>query len=157
NLIQIGEEDFPVCGRLHGHGGDDAAGAHRAQDGEDFPVTLRRAFMHSCPTRGASIQPRHARGDAAFIEENQLLRRDGAEPRDELFAAPTIFFRISPIRFSARAIWARLIVSPRSWSSFSRNCSSVRSGTASSQRRNCSRGSSNSLRGVPRCCSTRSI
>ena len=130
DLIQIGEEYFPVRGRFDGHRSNDSAGAHRAQYGEDLPVTFRCALMHSGPARGASIETRHARRDTAFVKEDQFLRRDGAEPLDELFPPPAVlfcvplggverlFFSLRPIRFSARATCARLMLSPHSWPSF---------------------------------------
>jgi hypothetical protein len=40
----------------------------------------------------ARIETRHARGDAAFVKEDQFLRRDGAKPLDELFPPPLVFF-----------------------------------------------------------------
>jgi len=36
----VSEEDLGTRRRLHGHRGNQAAHAHRAQDGEDLPVAL---------------------------------------------------------------------------------------------------------------------
>jgi hypothetical protein len=95
NLVQIAPEDVAV-GRLRdGHGGEDAAGAHGAQDGQDFPVALGRALGDARPTHTAGIAARHLRGNAAFIQENQLLRRNVAEGLDELLASFAVGFRVA--------------------------------------------------------------
>jgi hypothetical protein len=94
-MVPIGQEEVAVGRLLDGHGGDDAAGAHRAQDGEDFPVALGRAFADARPTPTAGIAARHLRGNAAFIQENQLLRRNVAEGLDELLASFAVGFRVA--------------------------------------------------------------
>ena len=95
NVVQIGQEDVAVSRRLDGHGGEEAAGAHRAQDGQDFPVALRRALGDARPTHTSGIAARHLRGNTAFIEENQLLRRNAAEGLDELLASFAVGFRVA--------------------------------------------------------------
>ena len=95
NLIQKAEEDFSVCGRFNGHSGNDAASAHRAQKGEDLPIALRGSLVDALPARRTSIESRHARGDAALIEKDQLFRRDRTEMLDEFFSPATGFFGVS--------------------------------------------------------------
>src|SRR5665811_2509617 len=81
-------------GRLDGHGGDHAAGAHRPQDGEDFPVARRRALADARPSQTTGIAPCHLGGNTAFIQEYQLLRRDGADRFEELLTPLAVRFRI---------------------------------------------------------------
>ena len=95
NFIQKAEEDFSVCGRFNGHGGNDAARAHCTQKGENLPVAFRGPLVDSLPTRRTSIQTCHARGDTALVEKDQLFRRDRAEMLDELFSPATGFFCVS--------------------------------------------------------------
>jgi hypothetical protein len=97
NLVQEGKEYIPVRSRLDGHGSDHATGAHCAQKGEDLPVAFRCALVHPCPTWSARIQTRHARGNTAFIQEDQLFRRDRAETFDKLFSPTAVFFFV-PLR-----------------------------------------------------------
>ena len=40
NMVQIGQKNIGIGGLLDGYGGDHAAAAHRAQNGQDFPVIL---------------------------------------------------------------------------------------------------------------------
>ena len=95
NLVQKAEENFSVCGRFNGHGGNDAAGAHRAQKGENLPIALRGSLVDSLPARSTSIQARHARGDSALVEEDQFFRCDRTETLDEFLSPVTGFFCIS--------------------------------------------------------------
>ena len=86
HLLHIGLEDIAVGGRFDGHRRKDAAQAHRAQGGQHFPATLRRGFADPLALRRPAPLPRHGRGDAAFVQENQLLRRDRGDGGEELFA-----------------------------------------------------------------------
>lgn len=42
----------------------------------------------------AAPRPRHLRGYATFVKKDQLLRRDRAERREELFATAAVGFRV---------------------------------------------------------------
>jgi len=44
DLIEVGEKYLSICGLGDGHGGDHAARAHGADDGENLPVALWRGF-----------------------------------------------------------------------------------------------------------------
>ena len=94
-MIQIGQKNICIRGLLDGHGGDHAARIHGAQDGQDFPVALGRALADARPTHTSGIAARHLRGNAAFIQENQLLRRNVAEGLDELLASFAVGFRVA--------------------------------------------------------------
>ena len=74
DVVEVGQEDLGVGRSLDDHGGDHAAEAHRAQDGEDLPVAFRRGLVNADSSGGSCIAPRHLGRDAAFIEEDQLFR-----------------------------------------------------------------------------------
>jgi len=63
DLIQIGEEYLPIRGRFDGHGGDHAARADGAQNGEDFPSAVGGGFMNARASRTARVTgPLHPPG-----------------------------------------------------------------------------------------------
>ena len=95
NLVQKAEEDFSICGCFNGHGGNDAARAHGAQKRKNLPTAFRGSLVDSLPARSPSIQSRHARGDSALIDKDQLFRRDRTETLDEFFSPETGFFCVS--------------------------------------------------------------
>src|SRR5450756_1939144 len=64
------------------------------QDGEDFPVARRRALADARPSQTTGIAPCHLGGNTAFIQEYQLLRRDGADRFEELLTPLAVRFRI---------------------------------------------------------------
>ena len=121
HLIEVGEEDFTVGGRLDGHGGQHAAVVHRTQDGDDLPVTAGNVRVDAPTTRSACRGTRHLGRHAAFIQVDQVLGRDFAELSDERFAPEPIgfgvalggvdrlFFSRRPNPFTTRAICAKLI------------------------------------------------
>ena len=67
-MVQLGGEDVGIGGRGDDHRGDHASQAHRAQDGEDLPVSLRRPFMDACPAERARESHRHRGHFAINIE-----------------------------------------------------------------------------------------
>jgi len=83
-MIQIGQKDICVGSLLDGHGGDHAARAHRAKNGQDFPVASRRCFVDARTSQTTRVEPRHRSSDAAFIQENQLVQRDRVDFFEEL-------------------------------------------------------------------------
>jgi hypothetical protein len=93
-MVEVGEEDLGVGGRLDGHGGDHAADAHRAQDGEYLPVAFRRGFMDPDAARRSRVAACHLGRDAAFVKEDHLLRRNRPQPLDEELAPPQVLFRV---------------------------------------------------------------
>jgi hypothetical protein len=95
NLFHIRAKDLAVDGRGDRHHRFDTAQAHGPQRGQDFPVTLRGGFVNPlAPWRTAPL-PRHLRGDATFIQKNQLLRINRMNGFEKLFATPTVGFRVS--------------------------------------------------------------
>jgi hypothetical protein len=95
DFIQIGEEYLPIRGRLDGHGGDHAAGADGAQNGEDFPSAIGGGFMNARASRTSRIQACHLRRDTALIEKDQPLQVDSANHLDELLAPLAVLFRVT--------------------------------------------------------------
>ena len=74
-MFQISQKDFCIGSLFDGHGCDHAPGAHRAQDGHDFPMAAGRRFIDAPSSQTTRIEPRHRGGDTAFIEENQVVQR----------------------------------------------------------------------------------
>ncbi len=94
-MVQVGEEDVRIGGRGDGHRSDHAAQAHRAQDGDDLPVSLRRPFVDARPAEAARKAPRHCGRDAAFVKEDQPFRIDREDALVELGATDTVGFGVS--------------------------------------------------------------
>jgi hypothetical protein len=97
-----------LVGRLlDGHGGGQAAHTHRAQDGQNLPVTSRRGFVDALASKAAAPEPRHQGGYAVLIQINQPPRRDGADRFEELPAPLAVGFGVALDRvwrlFSAAA------------------------------------------------------
>ncbi len=53
-------------------------------------MALGRGFVDALALRRSSPLPGHLRGDSAFVEENQLLRRDGLDGPEVLFSPFTV-------------------------------------------------------------------
>jgi hypothetical protein len=140
NVVEVSQEDLSVGCSLDGHGGDHAAETHRAQDGEDLPITFGRRFVNANFSGRSCITPRHLGRDAAFIKVNQLLWGDGTQPVQEDFAPRAVlrgvalggverlFFSRSPNSRTTRHICVWLTATPVVRSSSSRNSRRTRSG-----------------------------
>lgn len=76
HAFQIREEDVGIGGRFDGHGGKHPVEIDRAEDGQDFPVPPGRGFGNAPSSPRTAIEAGHAGGDSAFIQEDQLFRRD---------------------------------------------------------------------------------
>src|SRR5674476_18537 len=142
----IRDRDVTIGGRFDGHGGHHASQAESAQNGQHLPMPLRGRFVNPLPALGSSPKPRHLRGHAAFIQENQPFRRDRTDLFGELLAVLVVgravaflrvkrfFFRRSPIARSTcptRLLHTRTPLACKR----SRNSASVRSGCSCSQLR----------------------
>ncbi len=129
HLVEIAEEEFSIGGRFDGQGSQHAVVIHRAQDGEHLPVAARHGVMDAVAAPGPCPGPGHLRRDAAFVEVNQVFRRDRGDLADELFAAfavgfgvalggvERLFFNRRPICLSTTAISAMLTRTPSAASS----------------------------------------
>ena len=60
-----------------------------------FQLPLRRRLVNANAARSTGIAPGHLGRHAAFIEVNQLFRRDRAETDEKGFAPPAIFFGVA--------------------------------------------------------------
>ena len=83
HLVEVGEEDVGIGGRLDGHGCDHAAEAHGPKNGQDLPVTAGRGFVDALAFSRTAIESRHAGRNAAFVKKDQLFGRDRADPVEE--------------------------------------------------------------------------
>ena len=94
-MLNIGQKDVAVGGLFDGHRCNDSAQAHRAQNGHDFPASAGRCFTDAPASGATRIEPRHRGRDPAFVQENQVFRRDRRDSSDKLLALLTIGFAIS--------------------------------------------------------------
>ena len=140
-VIQVSQEDVSVGGRFNRHDSDPAGNGDGAQYGHRSPVASRNAFMKPGATHGAAIAPRHLRGDATFVEEDEPRRIDlpgfapafslGLDPFEVLLSGvERLFFKRSPICFSTSHSRPMLRWIFRSRCTDSCNFASVTSGCA---------------------------
>src|SRR5208337_4373204 len=57
--------------------------------------SIGRALVDTRASPATRVQPRHLRRNSAFIEENQLFKRDRTRRLDELFPAFAVGFRVA--------------------------------------------------------------
>jgi hypothetical protein len=95
NMVQVSKEDFSICSRLDGHGGDHAVETHRTQDRKDFPVALRCALVNPDTAQRSGVAPGHLGRNTAFIQVNQPFRWDRPDPVEEDFAPSAVLFGVS--------------------------------------------------------------
>src|ERR1700744_2297677 len=111
-MLQVSQKDVTVGGSFNRHGGYPAGNTDSAQYGQRAPAACRNAFIQACAAQDAAIAPRHLRGDAALVEEDEPRRIDlpgGFLPELPLRPDPLgvllggmdrLFLRRRPIRFS---------------------------------------------------------
>ncbi len=58
-------------------------------------MASRNGIMHPHSAFSPGIEPRHLRTDAAFVQINQVFRRDGAERGEKDFAFLTVLFCVT--------------------------------------------------------------
>ena len=95
HLVEIGEEDLAISGRLDRHRSQDAGVVESAEDRKHLPVASGHRVLNSVAAHGTSVQTGHLGGDAAFVEVDQVF---GCDPRDgfkERFAPLPVGFGIA--------------------------------------------------------------
>ena len=91
-VIQVSQEDVSVGCRFNRHNSHPAGNGDGTQYGHRSPVASRNAFVETGTTHGAAIAPRHLRGDATFVEEDEPRRIDLPG-----FFAPEFSFGFDPL------------------------------------------------------------
>ena len=76
DVFQISAEDIAVGGCFDGHRSYPTGNTDRAQHGQCSPAAGRNSFFDARPVQRTSITPRHFRGDAALVDEDELRRID---------------------------------------------------------------------------------
>src|SRR5271155_1686759 len=169
-MVQVGKENVSIGGRGDGHRSDHAVEAHRAQDSDDLPVSLRRCFMNARSAEAARKAPRHRGRDTALIEEDESFRVDREDALVELGATDAVGFGVSfdgverlffsrrPSLVTHRCTSPQLIETPLSERIRSRSSARVRSGCDLTRSSMCVLTSSVTLLWIPyRDCATRAF
>ena len=75
-MTEIGEERDTIHGTIDYPGHVDAIDPKGGNESQRFPVAVGNRADQTFADRTATIEPRHLRGEASFIEEHQPIRVD---------------------------------------------------------------------------------
>ena len=95
NLVEEGQEHVAVGGGLDGHGGEHAGMVHGAEDRKDLPVPAGNPVADALAFPSTAVKPRHLRRNAAFIDIDQVFRRDRGEGLEVNLALAEVLFGIA--------------------------------------------------------------
>ena len=76
DVFQISPEDIAIGGRFDRHRSHPSGNAHRSQHCQCPPAAGRNSFVDARAVQPASVTPRHFRGDAALVNEDEIRRID---------------------------------------------------------------------------------
>ena len=76
NVFQTGEKNITVGGGFYGLDSHPAGKADCSQYGQGAPTASGNSFVDAGAVQGSAVTPRHFRGDAALVNEDELRRID---------------------------------------------------------------------------------
>ena len=76
DVFEVSSEDVTIGGRFDRHRSHPSGNADRSQYGQCPPASGRNSFFNARPVQRTSVTPRHFRGDAALVNEDELRRID---------------------------------------------------------------------------------